>query len=72
MKFKKETAISVLDNLCGDGLNNDEITEVLIEALLINGVVVPKGTLCEHNNCSWNKDPNKLKCLDCGEEISRA
>ena len=28
--------------------------------------------LCEHNNCSWDKDPNKLKCLNCGEEITRA
>jgi hypothetical protein len=42
------------------------------EQLTLTDVVVPKGTLCEHNNCSWDKDPNKLKCLNCGKEISRA
>ena len=39
MEYKKETAMSVLENLTGDGLNNNEITEVLKEALLINGVI---------------------------------
>ena len=33
---------------------------------------VVSSTLCEHNNCSWDKDPNKLTCLDCGKETTRA
>jgi hypothetical protein len=48
------------------------LIHTLVENLALSDVVVPKGTLYEHNNCSWDKDPNKLKCLNCGEEISRA
>ena len=39
MNFKKETAITVLDNLKMDGLDNTGITEVLKEALLMQGFV---------------------------------
>lgn len=39
MDYKKETALTVLDNLKMDGLENRDITEVLKEALLIHGVV---------------------------------
>ena len=48
-------------------------TEIdLIELLEAFSLHVVGRMLCEHNNWSWNKYPNKLKCLECGEEISRA
>lgn len=38
MRFKRETALRVISDLKGDGLKNEEITEVLKEALLIHCV----------------------------------
>lgn len=55
-----------LNEIAGRYKTSDE------EQLTLTDVVVAKRTLCEHNNCSWDKDPNKLKCLNCSEEISRA
>ena len=51
---------------------NDFIAEYIVKKLALYDVVVANRTLCEHNNCSWNKDANKLKCLECGEELNRA
>jgi len=74
-KFEIETGNSIYSGqgqMLPEGSYSDEFVEWLLKQLTLTDVVVAKRTLCEHNNCSWDKDPNKLKCLNCGEEISRA
>jgi hypothetical protein len=46
MKHKRETALTVIDNLKGDGLNNNEIVDVITEAL---NICVFSVSCC--NNC---------------------
>lgn len=48
MKNKRETALAVIDNLKGDGLNNNDITEVITEALNICVVSVSCCNNCKH------------------------